>query len=103
MDAENRTERDPWKLELTEAQYERLEAVADDQGISVNDYIRFTMQDHAQELIEQDARLRRLGLRIVDHLKSDDYEEKGFSKSRCITGRSATNQTLQSTITKTSK
>ena len=103
MEPENRTELDPWKLELTEAQYERLEAVAHDQGICVNDYIRFTMQDHAQELIEEDARQRRLGLRIVDHLQSDDSEEKGFSKGRCITGRSATNQTLQPTITKTSK
>ena len=85
MDLENQTGKDPWKLELTEAQYERLEAMADDQGISVNDYIRFTMQDHAQELIEEHARQLRLGLRIVDHPKSDDSNEKGFHEGRCFT------------------
>jgi len=60
---------DPWYLELTDDQYRRLETMANTQGLSVNFYVRFLVQDHAQSLLEEDADNRRLGLRVVD----EDY------------------------------
>ena len=93
---EIRNDRDPWNLELTEAQYERLPVVAECHGISGNDYIRFTIQGHAQELIENDAR-QRAGTQDREASRILDFHEKGFEPGRCITVRNAANQTFQST------
>lgn len=59
----------PWCLELTESQSARLTSVAASLGISVNEYIKWIVQDHAQELIDEDASIRRMDFRTVssDH------------------------------------
>jgi len=59
----------PWCLELTESQSARLASVAASLGISVNEYIKWIVQDHAQELIDEDASIRRMDFRTVssDH------------------------------------
>ena len=55
----------PWNLELTESQFARIESVAESLGISVDEYIKWIVQDHAQELIDEEASIRRLDLRAI--------------------------------------
>lgn len=73
MSPKIQTELDLSMFELTDEQFATLESVAASHGIDVGAYIKWTIQDHAQELIDTQASQRRMGLSVVN---ADDTDSE---------------------------